>query len=121
MNLCLCQEKQRQCCFSCKSLLLLACDVVYKYSCDCGKVYIVETMRRLDIRAEEHGSEKSPMMEHIRESQNCQFDKGKFSIVAKRLRGREARKRCETLYIRYFDRRAQTINVCESSRTLQIF
>ena len=100
---------------------LLTADLVYKYTCNCGRVYIGETMRRLDVRASEHGQEKSKMMEHIGESEACQFDKGNFSVVAKRLKGREARKRCESIYIRYFDRRALTINTCESSRQLQIF
>ena len=36
-------------------------------------------MRRVDVRVSEHGSEKSPMVEHMHE-QGCEFDKSRFSI-----------------------------------------
>ena len=42
-------------------------DLVYKYPCLCGKVYIGETLRRLDVRINEHAAEKSPLSQHIRD------------------------------------------------------
>ena len=100
---------------------MLASNIVYKYSCDCGQCYIGETKRRLAVRAGEHAKQKSPMMDHIRECDDAEFSLTKFSIIAKRLRGREARKRYESIYIRYYDRHTKTINVCKSSRQLLIF
>ena len=100
---------------------LLASNVVYKYTCSCEKVYIGETMRRCLVRIREHGSQKSPMMEHIQNCPNAIFSANNFSIIAKRLRGREARKKYETLYIKFWDRRAGTINICEASRELTLF
>jgi hypothetical protein len=100
---------------------LLASNVVYKYTCSCGKVYIGETMRRCFVRASEHAKMKSPMMEHILGCPEAEFAISNFTIIAKRLRGREARKRYEALYIKFWDRRAGTINICEASRTLTLF
>ena len=100
---------------------LLASNVIYKYTCSCGKVYIGETMRRCHVRASEHGKQKSPMMEHVQGCPEAEFSISKFSIIAKRLRGREARKKYEALYIKFWDRRAGTINICEASRPLTLF
>jgi len=61
------------------------------------------------------------MMEHIQECPGAEFSISNFSIIAKRLRGREARKKYETLYIKFWDRRAGTINICEASRQLFLF
>ena len=103
------------------SKALAASDCVYKYSCECGQVYIGETKRRLAVRVSEHAKPKSPMMEHIQKCEMAVFSYSKFSIVARGLRGRESRKRYETLWIRYYDRRSLAFNVCESSRDLKIF
>ena len=100
---------------------LLASNVVYKYTCSCGKVYVGETKRRCHVRATEHGFKKSPMMDHIQACPEAEFSLKNFRIIAKRLRGREARKKYETLYIKFWDRRAGTINICEASRQLFLF
>ena len=97
------------------------CDVVYKYTCPCGQVYIGETKRRLAVRIKEHSKPKTPLMEHIKGCKGSDFSPTKFSIVARGLRGRESRKRYESIWIRYYDRRGLAFNVCESSRELQIF
>ena len=85
-------------------------------------------MRRFAVRIDEHASKKSPLSEHIAECDACEphdpggtkeVDKSRFSIIAKRLRGREARKRYESIYIRYFNKKA--LNICSSSRDLVIF
>ena len=89
-------------------------------------------MRRFAIRIEEHANKKSPLSEHISECNACEpqdpggtseVDKSRFSIIAKRLRGRElpreARKRYESIYIRYFNKKA--LNICSSSRDLIMF
>jgi len=75
-------------------------DIVYKYICQCGQMYIGETKRRLVIRAKEHGQKGSPLMEHLTACGE-KFCMDNFDVVAKRLYGRESRKRYETLYIRY--------------------
>ena len=105
---------------------LLANNIVYKYDCHCGRVYIGETMRRFSVRIEEHANKTSPLSEHIAVCEACDdpgggrtIDRARFSIIAKRLRGREARKRYESIYIRYFNKRA--LNICTSSRDLVIF
>ena len=94
---------------------------VYKYACPCGKVYIGETKRRLAVRIKEH--EKSgAIRDHVNEpSNNCIFDPGVFSVVASNLKGTNARKRCEALYIRWYDRKAQTVNSQTYSRELIIW
>ena len=104
-----------------ESRTLLSSDVVYKYTCSCGQVYIGETKRRLAVRISEHSKPKTPLMEHIKSCDGSDFSPTKFSIVARGLRGRESRKRYESIYIRYYDRRGLAFNVCESSRELQIF
>ena len=100
---------------------LLASNVVYKYSCSCGKVYIGETKRRCYVRATEHSKMASKMMEHINGCPEAEFSIKNFSIIEKRLRGRDARKKYETLYIKFWDRRAGTINICEASNELVLF
>ena len=100
---------------------LFSSDVVYKYTCSCGQVYIGETKRRLAVRIKEHSKPKTPLMEHITNCPGSTFLSTNFSIVARGLRGRESRKRYESIWIRYYDRRGLAFNVCESSRELQIF
>ena len=100
---------------------LFSSDVVYKYTCSCGQVYIGETKRRLAVRINEHSKPKTPLMEHIKGCKGSDFSPTNFTIVARGLRGRESRKRYESIWIRYFDRRGKAFNVCESSRELQIF
>ena len=100
--------------------ILKCSDIVYKYDCPCGKLYIGETKRRLVIRAEEHAGKTSPLMEHLGKcGENLSF--GNFSVVAKRLYGRESRKRYDTLYIRYWEARGKAMNICSSSRMMTIF
>ena len=108
---------------TCKSTdkVLSSSNVVYKYTCDCGQVYIGETKRRLAIRVVEHTKPKSNVLEHVKICPSAQFSNSKFSIVARGLRGRESRKRYETLWIRYYDRRSLAFNVDKSSRDLKIF
>ena len=108
-------------CTKSSSKALSVSDLVYKYTCTCGQVYIGETKRRLAIRISEHSKPKSPMMEHITNCEGAQFTDNNFSIVARGLRGRESRKRYESLWIRYYDRRSLAFNVCERSRELIIF
>jgi hypothetical protein len=85
---------------------------VYKYTCDCGKVYIGETLRRLSVRIDEHRTSKnSAIKEHI---ENCAttsdriVDRDKFTVVQKRLRNQDSRKRYESIYIRYYDKKSST-------------
>jgi hypothetical protein len=100
-------------------------NLVYKYTCNCGQVYIGETERRLAVRIKEHQTSKtSAIFEHIQECAEASHlvERDKFTIVAKRLKHRDARKRFESIYIRYFDKKAhQTMNNCKSSRELVIF
>ena len=99
-------------------------NLVYKYTCECGQVYIGETKRRLAIRIHEHQTQKtSAIFEHnISCTASNTIDRDKFTIIAKRLRHREARKRYESIYIRYYDKKARsTMNNCKSSRELVIF
>ena len=100
---------------------LCASDCVYKYTCSCGLVYIGETMRRLAVRISEHAKPKSPMMQHIKMCEGAEFNCKNFSLVARGLRGRESRKRYESIWIRYYDRNSHAFNICESSRELTIF
>ena len=99
-------------------------NLVYKYTCNCGQVYIGETERRLQIRIDEHANKKdSAIYEHTQTcSSAAAVERDKFTIVAKRLRHRDARKRFESIYIRYLDKKAHTtMNNCKSSRELVIF
>ena len=52
---------------------LSASDVVYKYSCPCGQVYIGETKRRLAVRISEHAKPKTPLMEHVNSFPGAKF------------------------------------------------
>ena len=104
--------------------ILLANNLVYKYTCSCSKVYIGETKRRLSIRITEHQTKKeSAISDHVVTCTSSDtVDRDKFSIVAKRLRHRDARKRFESIYIRYYDKKANsTMNGNKSSRDLAIF
>ena len=104
--------------------ILLANNLVYKYTCSCSQVYIGETQRRLSIRISEHQNRKeSAIHDHILVCTSSDtVDRDKFSIVAKRLRHRDARKRFESIYIRYYDKRAHsTMNGNKSSRDLACF
>ena len=78
-------------------------------------------MRRLAVRIAEHGKPKTPMMQHISNCEGAEFDNRNFSIVSRGLRGRESRKRYESIWIRYYDRNSRAFNLCESSRELKIF
>ena len=99
---------------------LLVRDCIYKYSCDCGEIYIGETLRRLAVRAAEHGKPTSPLMKHI-DACGGAFSTGNFSVISRGLRGRESRKRCEALYIKFYARRAKTVNIQSASRELVLF
>ena len=106
----------------------LQSNLVYKFSCPCSKVYIGETERRFSIRIDEHMSCKnSAIFEHTKEcadSSQVERDKLKsqFTIIAKHLKHRDARKRYESIYIRYYDKKAHsTMNNCKSLRDLVIF
>ena len=78
-------------------------------------------MRRLAVRISEHAKPKTPMMQHIKDCEGSEFSSKNFSIVARGLRGRESRKRYESIWIRYYDRKSRAFNLCESSRDLKIF
>ena len=106
--------------YSRRALLVRNC--VYKYTCPCGQLYIGETSRRLAVRVDEHSS-SGAIFEHVKEAADsvCTFDKANFSIVARNLRGTNSRKRCEALYIKFYERRAQTVNAQSYSRELIIF
>lgn len=100
--------------------ILLKSDLIYKYSCPCGALYIGETMRRLDIRMKEHEKKKSSIQEHLKTCGEI-FDRGKFSVVASGLKGKLSRKKYETLYIKYYMKRGSCMNTCEVSRNLSVF
>ena len=64
---------------------VLSCsDLVYKYSCECGQVYIGETKRRLAVRISEHANPKSPMMQHIQMCPEAKFSYSNLSQVKPR-------------------------------------
>ena len=48
-------------------------------------------------------------------------DPERFTIVARGLRGKDARRRYESLYIAYYNRRAITLNTCTSSKDLVLY
>ena len=111
-----------------KEQRFLHSNLVYKYTCVCEQVYIGETERRLAVRVKEHQTHKvSAIFEHIQEcaESGSHVERDRFTIVAKRLRHRDARKRFESIYIRYYDKRANnstgTMNNCKTSRELVIF
>ena len=96
-------------------------DCVYKYTCGkCNKVYIGETKRRLAVRIEEHGMKSKPMQKHIEECKAV-WEPDKFKIVARGLKGATARKKYETMYIKFFMKLGKCLNICEISRDLCIF
>ena len=99
---------------------LMARNCVYKYECDCGEVYIGETLRRLAVRAKEHSNPQKPLMKHISMC-GSSFSMNNFRVIARGLRGREARKRCEALFIKFYGRRAKTVNIQSASRELVLF
>ena len=100
---------------------MLQSDLVYKYTCSkCQKVYIGETKRRLCLRAKEHGRKSSPMSGHLSKC-GADFDPDGFKIVTRGLKGSTARKKYETLYIKFFSRINKTMNICEVSRDLTMF
>ena len=100
---------------------MLQSDLVYKYTCSkCQKVYIGETKRRLCLRAKEHGRKSSPMSGHLAKC-GADFDPDGFKIVTRGLKGSTARKKYETLYIKFFSRINKTMNICEVSRDLTMF
>ena len=103
-----------------RSSPMLARNIVYKYSCKCGQVYVGETLRRLSVRAKEHSAKSASLYKHTMEC-GFDFDFSRFSIVARNLQGREARKRCEALYIKFYNRRAKTVNIQSTSRDLILF
>ena len=97
---------------------------VYKYLCQCGMVYIGETLRRLDIRASEHSrnteKSRSPMMTHINSCKN-EFQKTNFTIVSTGLKGSSARKKYESIFIEFYKKSHQCMNICEKSKVMSIF
>ena len=110
----------------------LANNLVYKYECSCKKVYIGETKRRWSIRISEHqkgGVSKSNeydsvIFQHVQEcSQATTVERDKFSCIQKGLRHANARKRYETLFIHYHDKRASssTMNRTTASKELILF
>ena len=95
-------------------------NLVYRYSCACGKYYIGETMRRLATRANEHGQDSSKMSEHLAKCGQA-FDKSRFEVIARNLKGSDARKKYETLMIRDLYRKGLAMNICETSKCLKVF
>ena len=109
----------------------LASDLVYKYECDCGQLYIGETLRRLSIRIKEHQKDKdSAIFRHVQSCKwlNCfglpkTVEKDKFTIVKRGLRHKEARKRFETFFIKFYNKKSttSTMNGNDASRELAIY
>ena len=103
---------------------MLVNNCIYKYDCTCGQVYIGETKRRLQIRANEHGrntvKSRSPMMTHINEC-GAIFDRGRFSVLAYGLRGTLSRKKYETMIIKHYKKYNSCMNICDTSRSMSIF
>jgi len=95
-------------------------NIVYRYDCDCGSSYIGETKRRLHVRATEHRDKNSPLSEHLGHC-GSKFLYKNFKIIARNLKGSESRKKFESLYIKFYDKRCLTMNICSSSRELTIF
>ena len=99
---------------------LLQNNLVYKYSCECGKEYIGETLRRLAVRAGEHSKKSSPMSEHLAECGKI-FDENRFTIMARNLKGMTARKKYETMMIKWYSKQGTLMNICEVSRNPTLF
>ena len=76
--------------------------------------------QRLAVRISEH-AKSGAIIDHVNESVDCVFDPGVFTVIASNLKGTNARKRCEALYIRWYDRKAQTVNNQTYSRELVIW
>ena len=105
---------------------LLRSDLVYIYECDCGAVYIGQTLRRLDVRIKEHQTKKtSAIYQHSLTCPHSLFsyvDRDKFKIVAGNLKHYNARLRYETIYIRYYNTNARSaMNECIASKEMAIF
>ena len=103
-----------------KAHIMCMSNLVYKYPCACGKSYIGETKRRLATRAKEHGQPDSKISDHLAEC-GKEFDMLRFEVVARNLKGSDARKKYETLMIRDLYRKGLAMNVCETSKYLKIF
>jgi len=99
---------------------LLQNNLVYKYNCGCGMKYIGETLRRLAIRAGEHSKSNSPMSEHLAECGEV-FDENNFTIMARNLKGMTARKKYETMMIKWYSKQGILMNICEISRNPTLF
>ena len=100
-----------------KAHIFRQANLVYKYSCPCGKYYIGETMRRLATRAAEHGDPESKISSHLHVC-GQDFDMTRFEVIARNLKGWDARKKYETLYIRDLYKKGLAMNTCESSKNL---
>ena len=72
------------------------------------------------MRIEEHGMKSKPMQKHIEECKAV-WEPDKFKIVARGLKGATARKKYETMYIKFFMKLGKCLNICEISRDLCIF
>ena len=107
-------------------------NLVYKYTCSCGEVYVGETLRRLSIRISEHCKKpttKTPndsaIYKHVSQCDktNGEVDENNFSIIQQNLRHKESRKRYESLYITFYDKKSNssTMNDCKVSRELVCF
>ena len=103
-----------------KAHIMCMSNLVYKYPCACGKSYIGETKRRLAKRAAEHEQQASKISDHLARCGQA-FDKSRFEVVARNLKGSDARKKYETLMIRDLYRKGLAMNVCETSKYLKIF
>ena len=103
-----------------KAHIFIQSNLVYRYNCACGKSYIGETKRRLATRAKEHGQDSSPMSNHLAKCGQA-FDKSRFEVIARNLKGSNARKKYETLMIKDLYRRGLAMNICETSRCLKVF
>ena len=107
-----------------KRSALIINNCIYKYECTCGQVYIGETKRRLDIRVDEHGrnteKSRSPMMTHINDCGGI-FDRGRFSVIARGLKGTLSRKKYETMIIKHYKKYKACMNICDTSRSMSVF
>ena len=99
---------------------LLQNNLVYKYKCECGKEYIGETKRRLSIRVAEHKKKSSPMSEHLKDCKS-EFHEKYFTIMARGLKGMNARKKYETIMIKWYSKQGKLMNICEVSRNPTLF
>ena len=64
---------------------------------------------------------------HVKDCPDCAtsshtVERDRFTVIAKGLKDDDTRKRYESIFIRYFDKKAhRTMNDCKSSRELVIF